>query len=59
MSGLYDNDAYAAAIFDVADDFLARRRVNGPRPRPLGPIRFKVVARAEGGRCLLYTSRCV
>ena len=51
MSGLYDNDAYAAAIFDVADDFLARRRVNGPRPRPLGPIRFKV--------CLLYTSRCV
>ena len=44
MSGLYDNDAYAAAIFDVADDFLARRRVNGPRPRPLGPIRFKAVS---------------
>ena len=44
MSGLYDNDAYAAAIFDVADDFLARRRVNGSRPRPLGPIRFMVAA---------------
>ena len=50
MSGRYDIDAYAAAIFDVADDFLARRRVNGPRPRPLGPIRFLVVARNEGGR---------
>lgn len=47
---LYDADFQAVAVFDVRDRFLADRRVSGPRPRPLGRLRFRVEAREDGGQ---------
>lgn len=39
----------ADRVFDVVDVFARDRRVSGPRPGPLAPVRFFVVARVVGG----------
>jgi hypothetical protein len=39
----------AAAVFDVEDRYARERGVRGPHPRPIAPVRFRVVARITAG----------
>jgi hypothetical protein len=44
----------AACIFDLQDRFARDRGVRGPRPRPIGPVTFRLLAEmTNGGRQLL------
>jgi hypothetical protein len=47
---LYETHLQAVAVFDVRDRFLADRRTSGPRPRPLGRLRFRIEARQSDGQ---------
>jgi hypothetical protein len=38
----------ASRVFDVVDEFARDQQVRGPRPGPLSPVRFFVVARIAG-----------